>query len=82
MPGMIRLSKNCRHGCEFDAASPPVSMSEGSNDCDRFHVRPTPASLVHMKMKTSGVETPPCTVICVAEEYIVDAETLLLELPN
>jgi hypothetical protein len=31
----------------------------GWNDCDRFYERPTPATPVNMKMKTTGVGTPP-----------------------
>ncbi|KAF8489790.1 hypothetical protein F5888DRAFT_1150164 [Russula emetica] len=48
VPGTISLSKkNCGHGCKFDAAPSPVSMSGGCNDCDRFYLRPTPASAAY-----------------------------------
>jgi hypothetical protein len=60
---------------QFNAAPPSVSMSGYWNGCDRYYVIPTPATLVHMKMKTSGVSTPPCTVIYVPRRGIVDAET-------
>lgn len=58
VPGMISLSKKLGsityergHGCKFEPAPPPVSMSGGCNDCDRCIVGPTPASASHMKTK-------------------------------
>ena len=43
-------------------------MSGGWDDCDRFYVRPTRATLAHMKMKTPGVGTLH-RHLCTTEEY-------------
>ena len=59
----------------FVAAPPPVSMSGSCNDGDRFSKADSILPSSYMKMKTSGVGTPPCTGIYVPLRSIVDVGT-------